>query len=199
MALGDYTTTDAYKASRAIPDGLDDVEIARVITVASRMIDNYCGRTFYQDASATTRHFRPPNGDTLIVDDISTTTGLVVVDFNTTLTIDVDFGLFPADGVTNAGEAGPYYMLTKFYGVPWFQVNKGATVAVTARWGWAATPPAITDACMALCSDLLQARNNSFGVVGLDTGAGMRVRMNTLVQTTLAPYRRESAPAFGFA
>jgi hypothetical protein len=199
MATGDYCTVDEYRASRMIPDSLDDAEIGRVISVASREVDNHCGRVFYQDAAPSARHFVPPSGDTLIVDDISTTTGLVVVDFGRTLVLDSDFGLFPTDGVTNSGEAGPYYKLTKFYNVGWFQAGKGATVTVTAQWGWPAVPVVVKDACMAVVADRLMGRNNSFGVIGLDTGAAVRVRGNVTVEHALRTYRGVTAPQFGFA
>lgn len=199
MATGDYISVEDYKTSRGLPDGADDAEIARVITVASRWIENYCGRQFSQDAAPSARHFEPPSGDTLIVDDISTTTGLVVVDFGRTLVLDTEFGLFPTDGFTNSGEAGPYYIIRRFYGVPFFSASKGATVTVTAQWGWPAVPAIVKDCTMALVSDSLQARFNSFGVIGLNAGVVVKVRENVTVADALASYRGPRARSFGFA
>jgi hypothetical protein len=189
VAVGDYCTLAEYQAARGPVNGADLDRVATLITVATRVVERICGRRFAQDATTSVRHYRPPSTDTLTVDDISTTVGLVVVDYSTTLTIDVDYGLFPTDGLFPTGEPGPYYELSKFAGVPWFQVRRGASVAVTARWGWPAVPAVVKEATILLVADLVTSKDNRFGTVGFETGA-MRVRANAFVFDMLADYVR---------
>lgn len=200
MAAEDLCTLDEYKAARGITDGRDDPEISRLITVASVWLANECGRQFVRDATATERKFRPPHrSDTLIVDDFSTLTGLVVVDDGGTLTIDSDFQAFPAGGRRANGESGPWYMLQRFHGLWWSEPREGASVSVTARWGWPAVPAAIKQGTIEIVRDLLETRNNTFGFLGVVDGVtAVRLRGNAHVAELVATYRRgDRAPGIG--
>jgi hypothetical protein len=191
MATGDYCTILEYEAARGPVLGSDRDRVGTLISVASRQVDRILGRRVAQDATTSTRHYTPASGDTLLVDDISTTVGLVVVDYTTTLTIDVDYGLFPTDGVmASTGEPGPYYQITKFSGIGWFQVRRGASVAVTARWGWPSVLPIVKEATILLVADLVTAKDNRYGTIGFGDGSVMRARANPLVAEMLSDYVR---------
>lgn len=200
MATGDYVTTDEFKQARRIGDSLDDAQIAPFITAASRQVDTHCGRRFYLDTEASTRTYEPSDDCELIVDDFGTTTGLVVVESGTTLTLNTHFYLHPLNGLTEWGEAGPYYVLEKFNDQPWLDYDNGGSISVTAKWGWPAVPEQVKQATIMLTADLMASRDNAFGVVGLDAGAAIRMRMNSTAAALLASYRRgDTAPAFGLA
>jgi hypothetical protein len=190
MAATDYLTVSAFKASRGVGDYTDDGLIADAITSASRTVDNITGRTFYRAASATLRHYLPPTAsDTLYVDDIADTTGLIVVDYSYTLTLGTNFVLLPADGFTFSGEAGPYYQIRKLYGVPWYSVNGNTSVSVTAIWGWPSVPPLVARATSVLAADLLAGDRTRFGVLNVGDIV-MRARANPQVMDMLATYVR---------
>ena len=53
-------------------------KIEQAIEAASREIDAYCGRRFWQDGTATARTYYADTPRIACVDDIATTTGLVV-------------------------------------------------------------------------------------------------------------------------
>ena len=106
MALTNaYATLAELKAESNIgaADTSYDTKLELALNAASRQIDGYCGgRRFWQDSTVVTRQFFADDSLTCMVDDISTTTGLVVaVDndddgtFETTLTINTDFIVLP--------------------------------------------------------------------------------------------------------
>ena len=75
-----YCTQNELKQFVGIPttDTADDTLLDDAINAASRQIDAYCGRYFYQDDSVSARVFFADHPYNLNVDDISTTTGLIV-------------------------------------------------------------------------------------------------------------------------
>ncbi len=73
-----YCTLAELKSVMRINDTVDDTMLEARITEASRVIDQHCDRRFYADANATARLYVPPVADLVMVDDISTTTGLVI-------------------------------------------------------------------------------------------------------------------------
>lgn len=203
MATGDLISLDEYKEARRMRDPLDDTELARLITVASRWLANELGREFYQATGAvvSSRKFDPPRGSTeVLVDDFSTVTGLVVVDAGTTLTIDSDFAVSPVNGRSASGETVAYYRLCKFNEAEWSNTEQGPTVVVTALWGWASVPAPVKQGVIQIVGDLLTSRDNSFGIVGIDAGLASRLKLNTYVEALSGDYARgDRAKRFGLA
>lgn len=82
MALNDpYVTAAQLKTRLGISDTTDDTAITSAVTAASRWIDNYCNRRqfgFNVATAATARTYRPRALCRAYVDDISSTTSLVV-------------------------------------------------------------------------------------------------------------------------
>jgi hypothetical protein len=152
-----YCTTADARNSLTISDLDDDVLLEGCISAASRQIDRYCNRWFWQDASLVTREFFAYDSRNVYVNDISTTTGLVVkVDINAdgtfaqTLTIATNFVLLPR----NAAYDYPVRPWTQIriidQGITFFPIwNTGqAGVQVTAKFGWAAVPDLVKQACI---------------------------------------------------
>lgn len=203
--LADYCTSADLKAFMRIADTVDDTQIALAVTAASRMIDQAAGRSFGQEDPATARYYdtltdttwHPPGTlDTfagrwaLEVDDISTTTSLVVkVDqgddgvFETTLTINTDFRLWPWNA---AADGRPYERIILISGGSFPSMLR--TVEVTAKWGWSAVPSAIKNAALIQAQTILKGgRESPLGIAGSpDFGNELRL------QTKLHPVAAEA-------
>jgi hypothetical protein len=196
--IGNYTVSDTD----------DDAKLELSIEAASRQIDGYCGRRFWQDATVKTREYEADSSRLCFVDDISTTTGLIVkIDdaangtFGTTVTIATDFILRPANAEDDT-PARPYteIWLADNYTFPYCS-NGRPSVQVTAKFGWAAVPDDVEKACLIQAAQLFKAKDAPFGVafgVGFE-GAGssaLRVwsKINPIAETLLMPYRK---PAIG--
>lgn len=134
-------------------DTWDDI-LGSILEAASRSIDDYCGRRFYLDETATARTFTAHSVWRVLVDDIATTEDLVVA------TDQIGAGSYDQtwtkDATTGAGfrlepqNHPPYTSLVVSGTVGW--PRRGAGVQVTAKWGWPAVPPAVVTACLQLAS-----------------------------------------------
>lgn len=201
--------TNAYCTVADLADELDmtageaarlNGKLERAINAASRMIDKHCGRRFWQDGTVVDRQYDADNSICCYVDDISTTTGLIVkIDddadgtFETTLTITTDFILLPY----NAGDRNPVEPYTELRmvsdGIQRFPVwsNGRPGVQVTAKFGWPAVPDDVEKACLVQAAQLFKASDAIFGGVslGLD-GSVLRVRssMSPLAEALLEGY-----------
>lgn len=200
-----YTTLNAMKTFLSITDSSDDTLLEGFIESASRSIDRIANRRFYADAAASARKYRAYNDLFVYVDDISSTTGLIVkIDddgdgtFETTLTINTDFLVEP---LTAASKDRPFTQLTMvntsftwpiFPGL--FSNGLRPGVEVTAKWGWPAVPDDIETACQILTADLYKRKDSPGGILGLgDLGA---IRMSPLgrdVTAMVRAYKKEVA------
>lgn len=179
----------------------ETTSIEKGIEAASRSIDRIANRRFYQDSVATARLYRPTDFYRLIVDDISTTSSLVVAldstgngSYTDTLTLNTDYILDPVNALS---KGRPYTMITLVGGTLgtklWpFPTNFRPGVQVTARWGWPAIPDDIVEATLILSADYMKRASSVGGVVGLsELGA---IRMSPLgrdITAIVRAYRRE--------
>lgn len=111
-----YTTLNAMKTFLSITDSSDDTLLEGLIESASRSIDRIANRRFYLDSTASARKYRAYSELFTYVDDIGTSSSLVVkIDddgdgvFETTLTVDTDFLLDP---LTASSLGRPFTQLT---------------------------------------------------------------------------------------
>jgi hypothetical protein len=178
------------------------------IVAASRAIDERCGQEFTPAASAATvRYYRPRDAYTAKVDPFHTTTGLVVE------TDDTDTGVYvtwtAADyalrrfGGNRAGRlAAPYDTLVAVGGYRFPVTNlRPDPVKVTAKWGWTATPSAVTEACEILTVELWARREAPFGIQQtVEFGPSWRIGRDVYAQVSdlLRPFERLDITA-GFA
>ena len=179
----DYCDRSALAAAVGLRDSDDDPLLDAAITAASRQIDDYCGRSFWQDTAVVAREFyaTPCEVDLLDVEgvarEISTTTGLIVKTdndgdgtFETTLTIGTDFVLLPRNAAAD-GEG--------FHTV----VASGATfprgslarpgVQITAKFGWPAVPDSVERACIAQASQIYKSKDLVLGSTSTVDGASL--------------------------
>lgn len=201
--LNGYATLAEAKAVLDIDDTTDDAEIEDCVETASRDIDAHCGkgRKFWQDDPAVVRSYYACDPRMLYVDDISTTTDLVVkVDqdddgtFETTLTINQDFIVTPINAASEYPvRAYEGIMLLDGTLTSWFRLSSGRpSVQVTAKFGWPAVPDPVKRACLLQAKTLFKADDTTFGTfqIGID-GAPRRVpRMDPVAAARLEPFIR---------
>lgn len=186
MAYADLT---ALQLRLGVSDNFDNTLLQNALAVAERSVDRWCHRTFTVDATVTTRTYRPWR-DEVVVDDISTTTGLIVKDNGTTVA-NADLVLDPPNGVGVDGRTGwPYWRLTRADATWWATDGHRRTVEVTAKFGWAAVPDSIREATLILGADLFHAKDTRLGVAGWGDLGLLRIRENGMLQTMLHDYVR---------
>ena len=202
MAICDGSTTLAtFQPFTGMASATADetINIEKAIESASRSIDRMTNRRFWADATATARQYRATDFYRLFVDDISSTTGLIVKTdtggdgtYETTLTFNTDYILDPI----NAPQQERPFTVVTMVGTTLFPspINLRPGIQVTAKFGWYnGTPPDdVEEACLILSTDLVKRASSVGGVLGLsELGA---IRMSPLgrdVQAMVRPYRRE--------
>lgn len=183
VASGTFTVADpAPRSYASLPlvkaalgkitdDDRDDL-IEMAIRAASRQIDRITGRRFYADQVATTRTFPTLGrtfsrtaGSALLVDDIASSTGLVVAGNAVTLT-----------GITGGPDNALVYgqPITYLQGVgSW--LTGYTSVQVTARWGWPVVPDEVAMATQLLATRLYRRKDSPQGVISSADWGSVRV------------------------
>lgn len=175
----EYATLAELKSARKIPlsDTADDTALMRALTRASRAIDDRTGRRFWLDGAASARtgatrgRVSPDGGDgeLLLVDDIASTTGLIVeLGDGTTWTTVADYFPEPdnalADGRAITG-------LRRDRGL-WCTARRWR---ITAVWGWPTVPEPIAEATVLLANRRFMRRDSPEGVSGWSDAGPVRV------------------------
>jgi hypothetical protein len=160
---------------------LDTSLIEKAIAATSRAIDRYCNRRFWQDLAPVTRVYDVWDQNIADVDDIGTTTGLIVkVDtagdgsYATTWTSS-DYQLRPL----NASADGGAYAWRQIaaLGGKCFPLSRRSypVLQVTAQWGWSAIPDDIVEAAILKAVSLFQRKDAPFGVAGFGDFGAVRI------------------------
>jgi hypothetical protein len=193
-----YASVAELRARFRLEDADDDEMLTKAIRAASRHIDDMCNRRFYADSTATARIYYPRDCYRVDVDDLWTTTGLVVKlddgtnTFPTTVAA-ADYQLEPLNGVVSGASGWPYdriRLIVANVGWPSYW-NRRASVQVTAKWGWAAVPAPVRDACLVESAELFRTKDAPFGIRTGDFGA-IRVRPNPKVDELITAYKRNA-------
>jgi hypothetical protein len=198
-----YATLTQIKNYMSISDNTDNDLLEDLIESASRSIDRMANRRFYLDATASARLYRAYSDIFVYVDDIGSTSNLVVaLDINgngtytKTLTLNQDYILDP---LTASSLNRPFTQLTMVSNTESWPIFPGLTqnglrpgVQVTARWGWPSVPDDINMACLILTADLYKRKDAPGGILGLgDLGV---VRMSPIgrdVTAMVRAYKKE--------
>jgi len=196
--MADYTDLATLKA-RLWPTGStstdtseDDIMTA-VITAASRLIENYCGRSFTTSDTTSARYYTAEDPEMLFVDDlVSVTTINTDNDGDRTYEDtwgDTDFDLLP-DNAAVGGWPYTFIQITPLGAYSFPLTRKG--VKITATWGWSAVPGAITEACLLQSERLFKRKDAPFGIVNNPAGGDMRLlnKLDPDVEMLISPYRR---------
>ena len=188
-----YCTLGELKAVLRIMDTVDDELLESRISEASRVIDQHCDRRFYADDTATARVYVANASDVVFVDDISTTTGLVVK------TDSAGDGTYLTTLTASQFQNEPLNATSK--GLPITSIRGTATgvfpttaapagVQVTAKWGWPSVPEPVKSACILLAGRLVKRGDSLLGVAGFGDLGAITVRaIDPDVERMLRPYR----------
>lgn len=173
--------------------------LQRALRATSRAIDKFTGRRFWQDTTATSRTYLPEFRDRADVDDISTTSGLIVaVDdgldgtFSTTWTLNTHYVLRPSNAAVD-GEA--FTRICPIAG-NMFPCSDGRDVLrVTAKHGWPMWPDGVNEAAILKAAALFKRTDSPNGIAGFDGFGAVRIsrQMDPDVADLLAPYCRTEA------
>jgi hypothetical protein len=200
-----YCTLDDVKAALRISDTVDDDRISLAVDAASRQIETECSRYFYQDAGVTDRRFVSNDPWLVEVDDISTSTGLVVTSdyagdgsFSTTWNA-LDYQLEPINNrmegespwPTTAIRAIRSLYFPVWGGISYPRPYTQALVKVSARWGWPSVPTPIQKACIVQAIAIFKADDVPFGATPFGETGIVRLRqaMHPTAATLIEPYR----------
>ena len=167
-----YASLADLKAAIRITDTDDDTLLQVALDAATEAINEHCNRTFLASETATLRRFEPVNG-IVTIDDIYTVDGLIVDVGGTTIPAAVPYTsagytLLPVGALT-LGEphTGLRYDSFPLSSWPLLWAIEKATVAVTAKWGYAATvPAAVQMACLLQASRWFARRLSPYGIAG---------------------------------
>lgn len=181
-----------------IPDDVDDTRIELAVSAATNMIQQYCRRQFTTDANASARVYVAVNPDLVFTEDFYTTSGLIIQTdggatgtFSTTWTTS-DYQLEPLNGETY-GESWPYHTV-RATGSLYFPRDYGeALVRVTAKWGWAAIPPAVQQAAILQSITIFKSSDAPFGATPFAETGILRLRsaLHPTAAALVQDYRKD--------
>lgn len=220
MAVTDpYATVTEYRELANVKNSDNDLLISVALNAASRYIDKICKRFFSVDDAVSTRYYdgditatsynyllqdgSPAFGSSLLTlyDDISTTTGLVVVIDNdgdnvleTTLTLNTHFWVSTYNALYY-GEPEPFTALQLIpdnaLGISVWPARK-RSVSITAYWGWPAVPSAVKMCTLLIARELLDL--GEAGVMQslnlVDAALPIQRRTASIVDNMLNEYKR---------
>jgi hypothetical protein len=197
-----YATRNQVKAALRIgtADTLDDDLIDNCVGAASRLIDGYCNRRFWQTGTAEARIFQAEDSFYCSIDDIAGTALTLKSSTQADGTFDLtwsrsDYQLEPLNGNLD-GLTWSYDKIRAVgdYLFPTVNANYGeqALVQVTAIFGWPSVPEPITQATIIQASRIFKRYDSPLGVAGFgDLGA---IRVSRFLDPDMAqlvePYRR---------
>jgi len=186
-----YCTLAEVKAALRISDATDDTLLENAIEGASRRIDGYTGRFFYQQSATISMYTRDIYTVQLQNDLVSVTT-LKTDDngdgtFETTWTANTDYQLQPLNTVL---QTRPYNRIVAVGGktFPIMIQPDLPGVQVNGVWGWSSVPDDVREACVLLSMRGFARYNAALGVVGF---ADMAVQVRSIdpdVRDMLSPY-----------
>ena len=197
-----YATRNQTKAALRIgtADTIDDDLIDNCVGAASRLIDGYCNRRFWQTGTAEARVYQAEDSFYCSIDDIAGTALTLKTSTQADGTFDLqwsrsDYQLEPLNGNLD-GLTWSYDKIRAVgdYMFPTVNANYGeqALVQVTAIFGWPSVPEPVTQATIIQASRIFKRYDSPLGVAGFgDLGA---IRVSRFLDPDMAqlvePYRR---------
>lgn len=188
-----YCTLAEIKAALRVTDSTDDVLLENSIEGASRRIDGYCDRIFYNTSKTIKLFTRSPYY--VMTPDIASSAGITLkTDTNGDQTFATTFGAndFMLNPTDTALTDLPFRKIIPLKGKTFpllFEPNLPA-IELTASFGFAAIPDDIREACVLLAMRGFARYNSALGIVGF---ADMAVTVRAVdpdVRDYLMPYRR---------
>ena len=196
MALTNaYITLAELKSALRIPasDTIDDTLLEKAINSASRLIDGYANRSFYNGGTAT-RVYVPQDDRVTQFDDLQSLTTLESSSdgdgFDTTWT-SASYQLEPLNGISD-GLTTPYTRVRAIDDLTFLTLGEEATVRITGIWGWASVPDPISQACVIQAERIFKRLDSPLGIAGFGDMGAVRVtsRLDGDVAQLVEPYRK---------
>jgi hypothetical protein len=187
-----YASLADVKAALRITDSVDDSLLEMAIESASRLIDGYTYRYFY-NAGTATRDFVAEDSYLTIIDDLISISELKTTDeigrAYTTWNAE-DYQLRPVNGKQD-GLNVPYTSILSVDNLLFNKLGEQALVRVTGVWGWTAVPIAIKQATVIQSSRIYKRLDSPLGVAGFGDLGAIRVgrSLDPDVEQLVMPYR----------
>lgn len=171
-----YATLAQVKAALRITDSVDDSLLEMAIESASRAIDQYTARNFY-NAGTAIRYYAPSDSLNVEIDDMISLISLQTMSddeqvYDTTWASD-DYQLEPLNGIVD-GISQPYNHIRAIGDYTYLTLDGEATVKVTGVWGWSAVPIQVTQATVIQASRIFKRLDSPLGIISGELGS-MRV------------------------
>lgn len=196
-----YCSLAEVKAALRIPsaDTVDDGLISIAVESASREIDGYCERVFY-NAGTATRKFLPTDAFLVDIDDMQSIISLKTDTsgdggYETTWSAS-DYQLEPLNQFVS-GLQQPFTRIRAIGGYlfPIFDVKNTnyyeATIQIQAVWGFASVPTAVKQAAILSSMRQFKRYDAPLGIAGFGDFGPMRVtRIDPDIEQMLSPWRR---------
>jgi len=171
-----YATLAQVKAALRVSDNLDDSLLEMAIESASRVIDEYTNRIFY-NAGTAVRYYAPSDDFNVDIDDLISLTTLATMNdddqiYDTTWT-STDYQLEPLNGFAD-GIYQPYNHIRAVGDYTFLTLGGEATIKVTGVFGWNAVPIQVTQATVIQASRIYKRLDSPLGIISGELGS-MRV------------------------
>jgi hypothetical protein len=188
-----YASLSEIKASARITDSVDDSLLELAVESASRMIDSYTQRYFY-NAGTAVRLFVPADNYITEIDDLVTLTTLQTSDgdqFGTTWQT-YDYQLEPLNGVVDGLTSHPATRIRAVDNFLFNLLDGEATVRITGVWGWSAVPTAVKQAAVIQAARIFKRNDSPLGVAGFGDMGVIRVgsQLDPDVRQLVEVYRK---------
>jgi hypothetical protein len=171
-----YCTLAEIKSSARITDSVDDTMLELAVESASRMVDSYTQRYFY-NAGTATRLFAPQDSYVAEIDDLITLTTLQTSDgddFGTTWAAK-DYQLEPLNGSVDGLTGHPSTRIRAVDDYLFDVLDGEATVRVVGVWGWSAVPTAVKQATVIQAARIFKRNDSPLGIAGFGEMGAIRV------------------------
>lgn len=173
-----YASLADVKASARIPsaDTVDDGLLELAVESASRLVDSYTQRYFY-NAGTATRLFAPQDNYVTEIDDLISLSVLQTSDgetFDTTWDA-TDYQLEPLNGHVDGLTGHPATRIRAIDDFLFNLLDQEATVRVTGVWGWSAVPTAVRQATVIQAARIFKRNDSPLGIAGFGDMGAVRV------------------------
>ena len=187
-----YCSLAEIKASARITDSVDDALLELAVEAASRMVDSYTQRYFY-NAGTATRLFVPQDSYVTEIDDSISISVLQTSDGETfgTTWATKDYQLEPLNSISE-GLTWPFTRIRAVDDYDWSVFGDEATAKITGVWGWPAVPASISQAAVIQGSRIFTRLQSPLGIAGFGDMGVVRVsrQLDPDVAQLVEPFRR---------
>lgn len=202
MAISNgYTTLNEVKSALNLDDSMENAGIELAIATASRMIDDYCGRFFYQDGTLlapATRYYTPQDFYTVAVDDFVSLSEIATDDnfdqlYQTIWT--ASDSMF--EPVNNPSRGWPRNRILAV-GSYVFPANLPQSLRLKGIFGWSSVPYEVKTAAKIQSARLFLRNQSPFGIAG-NTDMGtvrLAAKLDADVEALLRPMRKNNGLAY---